>query len=100
MTTIKETIKTYSHIKRDLRKILKKEGATKIEIFNCYYFFSGFCTFGKKIIYFSCRDTRDEGARLLFRIANDYSDYKGGKNHFSDLDDTEISKIITKLIKL
>ena len=100
MTTIKETIKTYSPIKRDLRKILKKEGATKIEIFNCYYYFSGFCSFGTKIIYFSCRDTRDGETKLLFRIASDYSDYKGGQNHFSDLDDTEISKIITKLKSL
>ena len=95
--TIKTSSKTYNHIRKDLKKILISMGATKIQIKNNYFYFSGFCTINEKIIYFSCTDTRDCNQLILFRYAKNYQDFTGGQNHLVSFDHDKIKKLITRL---
>ena len=95
--TIKTSSKTYINIRKDLKKILIQMGASKIQMKNSYFYFSGFCTINEKIIYFSCTDTREGKQRIFFRYAKSYQDYKGGKNHLIPFDEEKIKKLITRL---
>ena len=95
--TIRTSSETYINIRKDLKKILIQMGATKIQMKNSYFYFSGFCTLNSRILYFSCTDTREGNQRILFRYAKSYQDYKGEKNHLITFDEEKIKNLITRL---
>lgn len=96
----KESSKYYSSQKKSIKKILKNLGATEIKISNGYYYFSGFATFGEKIIYFSISDVRNNfkvNIDIMIRTAKDYKDYTGGINNHCNLEDYDVENTLRKM---
>ena len=74
--------------KSRLTKIFKEKGCTNIEMNYGFYYFSGFMTASSgQVYYFSCSDVRHFGYdTLLIRTANDYKDFRGGSNQYTNID--------------
>lgn len=90
------TLSTYSYLKSRVNKALKELGFTDIKIGNNYYYFSGFATAPSgQVIYLSSVDMRDVAMAkrlgsfmgVLVRTANDYKDYSGGRNTYTQSDE-------------
>jgi hypothetical protein len=80
MPRLKPSTTAYSKEKSNMKKALKKIGATNIKISNGYYFFSGFATLPNGvIIYFSYDAESIMKDKILIREALDYNDY--GNSH-------------------
>lgn len=100
-----QTTKEFTSFANDFKKhILKNLSETvKIITFNKGYFYvSGFLksTESEKYVYFSISDVRyfkeDWNKKILIRTAKNESDYTGGANNYTSLQD--FSKAIDKLI--
>lgn len=88
------TGKDFIMFSKDFKKFVKKslpEGANLVEFNREHYYVSGFIEKDGKYVYFSISDVRywpDEwSTNILVRTAKDATDYTGGGNNYTNLED-------------
>jgi len=76
----------YRKEKSRITKVLKKLGATDIQMSRQFYYFYGYFTVGEQSYYFSVSDVRHlNDDKLLYRTVKDYKDCIGGGNQYCSL---------------
>lgn len=90
-----EFMKFVKVFKKEFSQELISVGATNIKFNIGHFYISGFFTLLRgQVVYFSLPDVRGFGAmynsnnilnQLMYRKANDYSDYTGGQNRYAEI---------------